>query len=257
MSSQSTCSARALAQTSCPMSPGRITSFGSRSHRTVRSPVRASTSTIANRVGESTCCAALTSTPSLVRLASPRRADLIGSEAPDVSRAPPQPRAADHRRGDLSAGQPGELLDAVLGVAAGEAVEDGEQVHAVLPQPDDVEGARAVGRAAKTGSARAVMLAPVGSDMPVAKLADVRRRALADRAESPQGHRPLPSALDAWRAGSFVIGTRHDRFADATASTILRLTAIRPWDRMASRQWAAEQMVAPCRRPRNVGIVAW
>ena len=168
--------------------PAGSPASGSRSHRTVRSPVRASTSTIANRVGESTaCCVALTSTPSLVRLASP--------SAP-ISSDPKRPtyRARHPSRAQQTIAEatcpPGSLANfsmPVLGVAAGKAVEDGEQVHAVLPQPDDVEGARAVGRAAENGIRTGGHPSTGGSDMPDYLLAGVRRWALADRAERRKG----------------------------------------------------------------------
>ncbi len=59
---------------------------------------------------------------------------------------------------------------------------------------------------------------------------------------TPQGRRPLPSALDARRAGACnrrrPIGCSRCR-----SSTIRRLKAVRMWDRMASRQRAAEETV--------------
>src|SRR4029079_8144514 len=69
----------------------------------------------------------------------PEPAELIRAEPADISRAPSKPRAAHHRRRDLSAGQLREPLEPVLGVAAGKAVDDREEVDAVLAKPDDVE----------------------------------------------------------------------------------------------------------------------
>ena len=73
-------------------------------------------------------------------------AQLVVAEPAHVSRPPAQARATHHGRGHLPAGQSRELLDAVLGVAAGELGDDGQLIDAVLAEPDDVEGTAGRGR---------------------------------------------------------------------------------------------------------------
>ena len=61
---------------------------------------------------------------------------------------------------------------------------------------------------------------------------------------TPQGHRPLPSALDVWLAGA-CNRPRPIRLFRCHSSTIAPLTATRTLDRMVLRQWAAAQKLAP------------
>src|SRR5262249_37322260 len=64
----------------------------------------------------------------------------IAAEAADVGRAQAEPCAhADGRRG-LSARQPREALQALLGVRRRELGKDGEEIDAVEAEADDIKG---------------------------------------------------------------------------------------------------------------------
>ena len=70
---------------------------------------------------------------------------------------------------------------------------------------------------------------------------------------TPQGHRPLPSALDARRAGACSRPQPIGRVR-CHSSIILPLTAIRMWDRMVVRRGAAETRGRSRTSIRNVGV---
>src|SRR5436190_9873384 len=69
-------------------------------------------------------------------------AEVVAAEAPDVPGAKAESRACRHGRGNLTARQPGEPLDPLLGVRGRMLRDDGQEVDAVLAESDDVEGPR-------------------------------------------------------------------------------------------------------------------
>ena len=123
---------------------------------TVRSPVRASTSTTANwLVAPATVRAALMSTPSPIRLSRDTRAELVVAEAADVAGAPAEARAGHQRRRGLAARHPRNALETLFAVAHRELSDDRQQIDAVEPEPDHVERACAPGRNREGEYARA------------------------------------------------------------------------------------------------------
>src|SRR5262245_14282650 len=66
-------------------------------------------------------------------------AELVIAETTDIAGPPPEPCAADHRRGDLSTRKARERLDAVLRVAARKCANEREKIDAVLAETDDVK----------------------------------------------------------------------------------------------------------------------
>ena len=65
---------------------------------------------------------------------APDVTELVRPESSEVPGAPSEPRAADHRRGDLSTWKPCEALDLLLRVARRELAQERDEVDAVLSE---------------------------------------------------------------------------------------------------------------------------